>query len=317
MTTRMKTITWILIAVVVVVVVVGLVRLPSSAERREKAEIEALRASRDEQDPVERIAMLERFLERFPQGKYRSYAYSYMFRAYLVDMADTAQAVLFARDMLASSEPVPDKAQLYPALMSFWREAGVHDSAAAIAREALAAPITDAGVYNEMGYELAETATHIDLAIQLCEKAVDLAEDDYQKSYCYDSLGWAYFQAGDRQKAVEAMEQAVKFAGEDVEEMTLMHLGQAQIAAGQAEPAVETFLKVMAMGEYDEARAKLDSLYVEVKGSSETLESDIKALRMERMTPAEDFTLASTSGEQVSLASYKGKVVVLNFMSPT
>jgi tetratricopeptide (TPR) repeat protein len=321
LTTRTKTWIWILLVVIVVVVVVGIVRLPGSAERRAeraaKQELEAFRSYRDETDPAKRIANMELFLKKYPQSKYTGYAYENIFTTRLADMADTATAVSYARGILASAEPAESKAPLYPALMSLWLATGTNDSVVAIAREALAAPITDGSIYNGMGYELAEKGEHLDLATELCQKAVDLAKEDFEKSYAYDSLGWALLKAGQPAKAVEALQQAEKLAGESVDETILGHLGEAQVVAKDAEGAIKTYLKMMSSGEFSEARAKLDSLYASTKRAPESLEADIKALREARMTPAADFALTSTAGAEVTLAANKGKVVLLDFMSPT
>ena len=321
MTARTRTWMWILVIIIAVVVIVGVVRLPGSAERRaerrDKRELEAYRTYRDETDPAKRIANMELFLEKYTQSKYRGYAYANIFTTHLVDMADTAKAVSYARGVLASAELADGKAPLYPALMSLWMATGAHDSIAAIAREAMAAPITDGGIYNEMGYELAEAGEHLDLAVELCQKAVDVSKEDMDKSHAYDSLGWAYLKAGDAAKAVEALTQAKKLAGTDVDETVLTHLGTAQVAAGDAEGAITTYLEMMSTGEFAEARAELDSLYAVTKRAPETLQTDIAALRQKKMAPAPDFALTSTDGKQVSLSNYKGKVVLLNFMSPT
>jgi tetratricopeptide (TPR) repeat protein len=260
---------------------------------------------------------MELFLKKYPQSKYTGYAYENIFTTRLADMADTATAVSYARGILASAEPAESKAPLYPALMSLWLATGTNDSVVAIAREALAAPITDGSIYNGMGYELAEKGEHLDLATELCQKAVDLAKEDFEKSYAYDSLGWALLKAGQPAKAVEALQQAEKLAGESVDETILGHLGEAQVVAKDAEGAIKTYLKMMSSGEFSEARAKLDSLYASTKRAPESLEADIKALREARMTPAADFALTSTAGAEVTLAANKGKVVLLDFMSPT
>ncbi len=321
MTARTKTWTWILLVVIVLIVVVGLVGLPGSAERRAeraaKQELNAYRTYRDETDPAKRIANMERFLEKYPKSQYRGYAYANIFSTRLDDMRDTAQAVSYARGVLASAEPADGKAPLYPALLSLWLETGAYDSAAAVAREALAAPITDGSVYNEMGYSLADASQHLDLAVQLCQKSVDLSTGDFDKSYAYDSLGWAYLQAGDAAKAVEALTQAKRLSGEDADETVLGHLAKAQTKAKDAEGAIKTYLEMMSAGEFAEARAELDSLYAVTKRAPESLEADIKALRAKRMTTATDFTLNDMKGKPVSLAGLKGKVVVLDFMSPT
>jgi cytochrome oxidase Cu insertion factor (SCO1/SenC/PrrC family) len=73
----------------------------------------------------------------------------------------------------------------------------------------------------------------------------------------------------------------------------------------------------MSAGEFAEARTALDSLYAVTKRAPEALEADIKALRAKRMTAATDFALKDMKGKPVSLAGLKGKVVVLDFMSPT
>ncbi len=321
LTTRTKTWMWILLVIIAVVVIVGVLRLPGSAERRAeraaKQELETYRAYRDETDPAKRIANMERFLEKYPKSQYRGYAYANIFTTYLDDVADTAKAVSYARGVLASAEPVDGKAPLYPALMSFWLKTAAGDSVVAVAREALAAGITDASIYNEMGYELAESGEHLDLAVELCQKAVDLSKEDMDKSYAYDSLGWVYLKVGDSAKAVEALTQAKKLGGEDVDETVMTHLAKAQVAAKDAQGAITTYLEMMSTGEFSEARAELDSLYSVTKRAPESLEADIKALRAKKMTAATDFTLTGTDGKQVSLAGLKGKVVMLNFMSPT
>ena len=321
MTARTKTWMWILLVIIAVIVVVGLVRLPGSAERRaERAaqqELNVYRTYRDETDPVKRIADMERFLEKYPKSQYRGYAYAKIFTTRLEDMRDTAQAVSYARGVLASAEPVDGKAPLYPALMSLWLATGAGDSVVATANEALAAPITDGSIYNEMGYQLADAGKHLDLAIRLCQKSVDLAKEDMDKSYAYDSLGWAYLKAGDAAKAVDALTQAKNLAGEGVDETVLGHLAMAQVKAKNAEGAIKTYLEMMSSGEFAEARTELDSLYAVTKRAPESLEADIKALRAKKMTAATDFALTGADGKQVSLAGLKGKVVVLNFMSPT
>ncbi len=321
MTARTKTWMWILLVIIAVVVIVGVLRLPGSAERRAeraaKQELEAYRAYRDETDPAKRIANMEHFLDKFPKSQYRGYAYANIFTTYLDDVADTVKAVAYARGVLASEEPADGKAPLYPALMSFWMATGARDSVVAITREAMAAAITDGGIYNEMGYELAESGEHLDLAVELCQKAVDLSKEDMDKSYAYDSLGWVHFLAGDAAKAVEALTQAKKLAGEDVDETVLTHLGKAQVAAKDAEGAITTYLEMMSAGEFAEARAELDSLYAVTKRAPESLEADIKALRERKMTAAPDFTLTGTDGKEQSLSKHKGMVVMLNFMSPT
>jgi tetratricopeptide (TPR) repeat protein len=181
----------------------------------------------------------------------------------------------------------------------------------------LALKLKDSSIYNDMGYALAEAGEHLDLAIDLCKRAIEVAKDTDTKSYVYDSLGWAYFKAGKIAEAVDALKQAVKLAGEDIEESTLKHLGEVQLAAGKTEDAAATYLDLMARGQFDDIRAKLDSLYTATGRSVADLDKDIKTRRERRMSPAPQFSLRDIKGGAKALSDYKGKVVLLNFMQPT
>jgi tetratricopeptide (TPR) repeat protein len=314
MSRNIKILVWVLVALIIAIFVAS---MPKFSKMSEKKEGNVLRTAREEADPGKRIAKLESFLKEFPKGKFKGYAHVYVFDTYLSGLKDTTRAVSYAKEVLASGEPQEEKGPLYPALFSFWRQVGRADSALAIVREALALKLKDASVYGDMAYELAEAGEQLDLAIELAKRAVDGAEDEFTKSDSYNSLGWAYVKAGKAAEAIDALKQAAKLAGENVDESLLRHLAKAQLAAGKTEDAISTYLDLMATGQFDDIRAELDSLYTVVRGSSESLDKDIRARRESRTSPAPQFSLRDTQGGIKSLSDYKGKVVLLNFMGPT
>ncbi|MCX5800902.1 MAG: hypothetical protein NTX17_05885 [Candidatus Eisenbacteria bacterium] len=314
MSRNVKIVAWVLVAVIVAIFVVAIPKFPKMAEKREK---EALRTAREEVEPGKRIVNLVSFLKAHPKGKYRGYAHVYVFDAYLSDLKDTTKALSYAREILASGETLEGKGPIYPSLFMFWREVGKADSALAIAKEALAFNLKDSSIYSDMGYALAEAGEQLELAIELGKKAVGLAKDEATKAYAYEGLGWAYMKAGRIAEATDALKNAVKSAGEDVDESTVQHLGEAYLAAGKVEDAIATYLDLMARGQYDDVRDKLDSLYTATSRSTADLDRDIKSRREQRLSPAPQFALRDTQGLIKTLSGYKGKVVLLNFMQPT
>lgn len=314
MSRNIKILVWVLVAVIIAIFVVSIPKFSKTAQKRER---EALRTAREEIDPGKRIAKLESFLKQYPKGKYRGYAYVYIFDVYLSDLKDTTRALTYAKDILASGESKEGKGPVYPTLFGFWRDIGRADSAIVVAKEALAANLKDSSIYSDMGSALAESGEQLDLAIELCKKAVEVAEDEATRAYAYDGLGWAYLKAGRAADAVDALKKAVTSAGEDVDESVLTHLGKAELAAGKTEDAITTYLDVMARGQFDDIRAELDSLYKVTNRSIADLDKDIKTLREKRMSLAPQFSLRDTQGGTRALSDYKGKIVLLDFMQPT
>jgi tetratricopeptide (TPR) repeat protein len=307
----------ILVVVIAAVAVLAWMYVPKMPDMARERELDALRAARDETDPAERMARLQTFLEGFPRGKYRGYAHGYIFDTYASLLNDTLRAVDYARDILASNEPVDQRGQLYPELFSLWVQTANSDSIEVLAAQVLELPLENPWVYMDMGYGLVEAELHPKVAVRLCERAVSLAKDEYDRTYCLASLGMAYLKAGNPEESVKILQQANELTGDDPDEEILKYLGEAQLTLGRKEDAIETYLLMMETGEYGDVRAELVRLYVETKGSAEGLDADIRARRQSRMAPAAEFSLPSLEGELVSLTDYKGKVVLLNFMSPT
>lgn len=83
-------------------------------------------------------------------------------------------------------------------------------------------------VLNYLGYSWVDMGIHLDKALDMIRKAVDLRPQD---GYIVDSLGWAYYQLGRYDEAVTELEKAVKLRPEDP---TINdHLGDAYWRAGR------------------------------------------------------------------------------------
>jgi tetratricopeptide (TPR) repeat protein len=95
-------------------------------------------------------------------------------------------------------------------------------------RKALALSPDEASVLNYLGYSLIDRNLKLDEAIGMVKKAVELRPND---GYIIDSLGWAYYQLGDHEKAVENLERAVELKAGDP--IIAEHLGDAYWKAGR------------------------------------------------------------------------------------
>lgn len=73
-------------------------------------------------------------------------------------------------------------------------------------RKALTLRTDEPNVLNYLGYSWLEQGRNIDEATQMIQRAVDQRPDD---GFIIDSLGWAYYVAGDYERAVALLEQAV------------------------------------------------------------------------------------------------------------
>ncbi|MDD5329835.1 MAG: tetratricopeptide repeat protein [Sulfuricella sp.] len=88
-----------------------------------------------------------------------------------------------------------------------------------------------AHAYNALGYTLADRSERLDEALQLVEKAIKLAPDDY---FIMDSLGWVFYRMGQLGKAEAVLKNA--YAGQRDAEIAA-HLGEVLWAEGKREEA--------------------------------------------------------------------------------
>jgi tetratricopeptide (TPR) repeat protein len=67
-------------------------------------------------------------------------------------------------------------------------------------------------VLNYLGYSWVEKREHLDKALKMIERAVELRPND---GYIVDSLGWAHFQLGEYPQATQYLERAIELLPED------------------------------------------------------------------------------------------------------
>ena len=112
-------------------------------------------------------------------------------------------------------------------------------------------------VLNYLGYSWVEKREHLDQALKMIERAVELRPND---GYIVDSLGWAHFQLGDYPQATQYLERAIELLPEDP---TINdHLGDAYWRSGRlAEARYQWRRALQFQPEADEVKtidAKLD-----------------------------------------------------------
>jgi len=96
-----------------------------------------------------------------------------------------------------------------------------------------------AEAYNFLGYLYAERGIKLDAAVELIGTAMKIEPNNPNIT---DSLGWAYFQKGEYEKAIEQLEKAVGLITGGFEfgsSVIFEHLGDAYQKAGQSEKARE------------------------------------------------------------------------------
>jgi tetratricopeptide (TPR) repeat protein len=87
-------------------------------------------------------------------------------------------------------------------------------------------------VLNYLGYSWIEKREHLDQALKMIERAVELRPND---GYIVDSLGWAHFQLGEYPQATQYLERAIELLPEDP---TINdHLGDAYWRSGRLSEA--------------------------------------------------------------------------------
>ena len=100
-------------------------------------------------------------------------------------------------------------------------------------KQALALNPEQPQVLNYLGYSWVDQGLHLDKALPMIRKAVELSPND---GYIIDSLGWAYYRLGRDEEAVKALESAVLLRPED---STINdHLGDAYWKVGRKREAV-------------------------------------------------------------------------------
>jgi tetratricopeptide (TPR) repeat protein len=309
---------WILIAVLVAGAAVGYLlrgRTGMDPDARDRAELSRIQ---DLGTAEAKIGALRDFIDAHPDSKLKSRAYYMISGEMISSLADTSMFFDFARNTIKTEPDAESKATMYYRMYGLLIDTDP-DAAASLGRELLAKPIDAGWIYNYIGYDLAERGLELELALELCERALALAATAQDSASYLDSRGWVYYRKGMFAEAIADLESAVSISSAPDEEI-MKHLAYAALMGGQAEKAFDTFRSILVMGEYDYARDVLDSLMT-VKGYSpgdrKAFDQSIWEQRMASANRAADFELRGIDGDTYSFDASTGEVSIINFMSPT
>jgi tetratricopeptide (TPR) repeat protein len=317
----MKSGLWILVAAIVAGVVVGVLlkpRLKSLMENREPPEAEELARIEQIGDPTARVERLRAFISKYADSDTKYMAYRMLADTIVNALRDTSGYVAFANLSLAEESDPASRAETYYWLYDVQ---AVSDSAAAVgvASRLLGESLDMSGIYNYVGYDLAEKGIGLDVALGLCDKALQFADSRADSAGIMDSRGWVYYKMGQYNRAVSDLEIAVELFSPPYEEI-LRHLAYAALRAGQSDKAFETLKTILVMGEYAYARADLDSLMDARSYSPDErskFEQSVWDERMNEARPGEAFALPTLTGNTYAFDPHAGRVAVIDFMSPT
>jgi tetratricopeptide (TPR) repeat protein len=134
-----------------------------------------------------------------------------------------------------------------------------------------------------------------------------------------DTVGWAHYAAGDYAEAEAYLKAAVDLMDETLtsDNETVQHLLTAYDSGGMTDEAIELLAMVAArsVDADDPARRNLAALLVQRDGDASAVEELMVGLRYEGVTAAPPFSLQGADGAIVSLDSFSGDILVLNFWS--
>lgn len=97
-----------------------------------------------------------------------------------------------------------------------------------------------ASALNYLGYTYAEMGIHLDQALELVQRALEIRPED---GYITDSLGWVYYKKQAYDKAVFYLEKAVELS--NYETVIAAHLADAYLKTGEIKKAVAMYKKAL------------------------------------------------------------------------
>jgi tetratricopeptide (TPR) repeat protein len=314
----MKSGLWILIVVMIAGLAVGYALKGRIQPPTLEAERAQLKAITDLTDPEAKIDRLQGFVAGSPANELKARAYSYIARELLEAVKDTTRFVGFARQTIEKETDPESKALMYYRLYNLKIETKP-DEAALLGTELVKVPITAGWIYNHIGYDLAERNRDLDLALALCTRAVELAQERGDSAQCLDSRGFTYYRRGQYREAIADFE-AARPLYDEPEPEALLHLGAAYLKAGEADKGFDTFRSVLLLAEDEQARAAVDSMMTTRRYTPRKKQAFEQALWQERLAaarPAIGFTMTALDGSAQTFDPTKGEIVLLNFTSPT
>ena len=179
--------------------------------------------------------------------------------------------------------------------------------------------LTDSEPMNRIAYDMAERGLAPDVAVTLSKKALELASSRYDSTMILDTVGWAHYAAGEYAEAAGYLKTAVTLMDETLtsDNETVQHLLTAYDSAGMTDEQIELLAMVAARSVVadDPARRDLAALLVQRDGDASAIEELMARLRYEGVKAAPAFSLSGADGETVTLDSFRGDILVLNFWS--
>lgn len=106
-----------------------------------------------------------------------------------------------------------------------------------------------ASALNYLGYTYAEMGIHLDQALELVQRALEIRPED---GYITDSLGWVYFKKQAYDKAVFYLEKAVELS--NYETVITAHLADAYLKTGERKKAVAMYKKALDNARQDQKK---------------------------------------------------------------
>jgi tetratricopeptide (TPR) repeat protein len=106
---------------------------------------------------------------------------------------------------------------------------------------------TDAQAYNNYAYSLAERGEKLTFALEMAQKAVQIAPDN---SAYLDTIGWIYFKLGDLEQALKYIKQSVEIEADNA--VVLEHLGDVLVKANRTEEAKVYYQKALELDQDNE-----------------------------------------------------------------
>ena len=232
----------------------------------------------------ERIQAANEFLKKYPKARMRKYVYSTWFR-------------------YAQNEPSFDAKDM-DNIVNRWQ--------AEFPRDVYAYYTPASGYYLDKGENYPK-------ALELANRGLEISSRRMRR-YLLDTKGWAHYKLGEYVEALTALAKADSLY-EDPSSIGSYHLGAAYLKLNDLDRAIESLVQSLAIKEDKEVRDQFYVAYKEKhgsrKGADDFLVKEILAVSaVKEPFEAPDFTLASLTGEQVSLSSHIGKVILANFWKP-
>ncbi len=269
-------------------------------------------------DP-EKTALAKRYTDMFPQDRHAHLMYGFQLAA--LAAKDKAAAAARAREAIASL-PGPRFAEGRAYLFErYVLQPTIGQGEAAVgklAAEVLASKETSPQVFLALGRAYtAETAGHA-LALRLLTRGYENWQSLSGPARTGDDLrleiGRVHLRLGDAARAAEFLGAVTS---DDLVPEVAFDLGRAHTKLGDSAKAFDAFARAVAAEPSPERVTALSAAARAASRTAAEASAAVWAIRDTTAKPASPFTYAALDGKQVSLADYRGKVVLLTFWFPS